>query len=203
MTKSERLLKIVRLFRRQHKISLDELSRTCDISKRTVYRDILTLKQLDFEICFDDGYFLDGQTIFPELKLDDEEAELLGFCLNYTPLHQSPHFRRKLAEIERKIIRNANFGKCHKLGRHLVGFTSDNNHITAEQDRVLQGFVDALLRHKLISAHLKPSGKEFDGLKAAGLLIENSAWNLVMSDKVGKKMVKIPLDKVAKLVLSD
>ena len=117
MTKSERLLYIMGLLRNREKITIDDLSRICGISKRTVYRDIRSLKQAQVTIDCDQGYSLSEQNIFPELKLDRDEQELLGFCLNYTPLNRSAYFTRKLAEIENKLINCLNGSKRKKLGR--------------------------------------------------------------------------------------
>ncbi|PKK82212.1 MAG: hypothetical protein CVT49_14895 [candidate division Zixibacteria bacterium HGW-Zixibacteria-1] len=203
MTKSERLLYVVSLLRGREKISINDLCRLCGISKRTVYRDIRSLKQANITINCDRGYFLTEQNVFPELKLNSDEQELLGFCLNYTPLNRSAHFTRKLAEIESKIISCLNGTKRKKLGRYLVGSLSNNDRLISDQDQTLKRFFEALLTHRGLSVRLKPNGRTFVGLKPVGLSVENDQWLLCLTDNVGCKTVRIPLNLVEAIDLTE
>lgn len=203
MTKPERLLFIVNLLRSRERTSLAQLSTQCRVSKRTIYRDLLSLQRLKVNVCCDHGYFLDEQHLFPELKLTEKERELLGFCLNYTPLNQSNHFAGKLAEIESKIIAALNGGNQKKLSRYMVGAIPKLCRLSADQDAVLECFFDAILNHRKISVRLKPHDKEFSGLRAVGISIEDSAWHMCLTDSIGNKTVKIPLDKVRSVAVSD
>ncbi|MEW5925613.1 MAG: HTH domain-containing protein [Candidatus Zixiibacteriota bacterium] len=203
MTKSERLLYVMSLLRNREKITIDDLSRICGISKRTVYRDIRSLKQAHITIDCDQGYFLTEQDIFPELKLDRDEQELLGFCLNYTLLNRSAHFTRKLAEIENKLIICLNGTKRKKLGRFLVGSLSNKNQIISDQDQILKNFFNAMLAGHGLCIKLKPGGRTFRGLKPVGLSIETEQWLLCLTDNIGCRTVKIPLNLVETLDMAE
>lgn len=191
------------LLRNREKITIDDLSRICGISKRTVYRDIRSLKQAQVTIDCDQGYSLSEQNIFPELKLDRDEQELLGFCLNYTPLNRSAYFTRKLAEIENKLINCLNGSKRKKLGRFLVGSLLNKNQNMADQDRIIKDFFSAMLSGQGLSITLKPGAKTFLGLKPVGLSIEADQWLLCLTDNFGGRTVKIPLERVERLNMSE
>jgi len=191
------------MLRRRDRLSLDDLSRKCRVSRRTIYRDLVSLKRLNIRILCDHGYCLAGQDILPELNLSEEERELLGFCLNYSPLGYSPRMVRKLAEIEAKIIANLSGRDCKKLGRYLIGYSSESGRLSEESDEILDCFIGALLRKDRLCVTLKPHNKEFSGLKPAGLLIENSSWQLCLTDDYGHKVIKIPLEKVSWLTIAE
>ena len=203
MTKPERLLYIINLLRTRKRTSLARLSAQCRVSKRTIYRDLLSLQSLNVDVCCDHGYFLKEQHLFPELRLSKEEQELLGYCLNFTPLNTSNHFARILAEIESKILGVLNNGNRKKLGRYLVGAKPDGSLLSADQDDVLKCFFEALLNQQKIVVFLKPHDKKFSGLRPAGILIEDIQLFLCMTDDIGRKTVKLPLDMIRSLTVEN
>ncbi|MCH9032280.1 MAG: HTH domain-containing protein, partial [candidate division Zixibacteria bacterium] len=56
MTKAERLFHIVRFLRVRGKADISELAEECSVSHRTVYRDILSLSELNVLIYYENGY---------------------------------------------------------------------------------------------------------------------------------------------------
>ena len=199
MTKAERLLFIVNLFRVRKAISLDELAQECEVSKRTIYRDLISLSDLNIPVYFDRGYRLARDVSLPALNFTSEEEEIIGFCLQNSPLCRSQHFRSILRNIELKIL-SAVPGKTRGcLCRLLVCPESRAAPLPEGQDSLVIRFMQALLRKNELCLMLKPGNKVFEGLYPVSLEVREDDWQFCMTDNEGARTISVPIDRIISL----
>jgi predicted DNA-binding transcriptional regulator YafY len=86
MKKTERLLYIVSVLRTNRRLRACDLARRCEVTERTIYRDIISISQANIPIYYDGGYKLLHNGFLPPGNLSPHEA---GFLLS---LLQSPLF---------------------------------------------------------------------------------------------------------------
>jgi len=86
MKKTERLLYILSLLRTNHRLRSCDLAKRCEVTERTIYRDIISISEANIPIYYDGGYKLLHNGFLPPSNLSAHEA---GFLLS---LLQSPLF---------------------------------------------------------------------------------------------------------------
>ena len=78
MRKTERLLYILSLLRTSHRLRAIDLARKCNVTERTIYRDIISISAANIPIYFDGGYKLLHNGFLPPANLTSYET---GFLL--------------------------------------------------------------------------------------------------------------------------
>lgn len=87
MKKSKRLIFLLNYLIRNGSFQLTKIAGHCQISERTVYRDIKELKDLGYPMVFSDGYSLKIKAPHGELtKLNAAELRMVKFALETHPL---------------------------------------------------------------------------------------------------------------------
>ena len=114
MTKSERLMYVLGLLKTQTAVHIADIARECNVSERTIYRDIGSLLKLGFIIQYRDGYKLMPEADLPANALDTDEIGLIEFCLRSNPLVKHPFFKRQFQTIQNKL--SAHFTDVHGNG---------------------------------------------------------------------------------------
>ena len=103
VTKSERLMFLVNMLKTRRALSVQQMSSTCEVSERTIYRDLGSLSRMNIPIYYDNGYRLAREVGFPGVDFGVQDLELLCYCLRHHPLTDHPFFARRFRIIERKI----------------------------------------------------------------------------------------------------
>lgn len=103
VTKSERLMFLINLLRTRRVQSVPQMSATCEVTERTIYRDLCSLSRMNIPVYYDKGYRLAQEIAFPCAELGAEDLELLCFCLRFNPLTRHAFFARRFRMIERKV----------------------------------------------------------------------------------------------------
>lgn len=103
MNKYERLLFILNLIRSTRGLTASELAGRCEVTERTIFRDITALSSANIPIYYDRGYRLLTGSFLPTLNFDLEEYLIAREALRTTPLGKLPVYRRALKAIEAKI----------------------------------------------------------------------------------------------------
>lgn len=97
MAKSDRLLLILNLLRSRRNLKASDLAKECEVSERTIFRDIQALSQARVPIYFDGGYKLLTDAFLPPLNLTVDELLTVYLGLN-SDLVQSVKSLRKSAK---------------------------------------------------------------------------------------------------------
>ncbi len=199
MTKAERLLFLVNLFRVRRRISLEELARECEVSTRTIYRDIVSLSNLNVPIYYDGGYRLTKGVSLPPLAFTREEQEIIGYCLRNSLLTKSPRLRGIVKNIELKILSTLKDRKQGRLNSLLVGSDNSGKQFTPKQDKLIELFFKACVEHSAVDVVIRGNRRELTGVYPSGLEIGGSRWWFRFSDANGGRVKRIQLDRVDKI----
>lgn len=97
MSKSDRLLLILNLLRSRRNLKAPNLAKECEVSERTIFRDIQALSQARVPVYFEDGYKLLTDAFLPPLNLTIDELLTIYLGLSSVPV-QSIECLRKLAK---------------------------------------------------------------------------------------------------------
>jgi predicted DNA-binding transcriptional regulator YafY len=97
VSKLDRLLLILNLLRSRRNLKASTLAKECEVSERTIFRDIQALSQARVPVYFEDGYKLLTDAFLPPLNLTIDELLTIYLGLSSEPV-QSIECLRKLAK---------------------------------------------------------------------------------------------------------
>ena len=103
VTKSERLMFLITMLKTRRVSSVLQMCASCEVSERTIYRDLGSLSRMNIPVYYDRGYRLAHKVAFPGVDLSIPDLELLCYCLRHHPLTGHAFFARRFRIIERKI----------------------------------------------------------------------------------------------------
>jgi predicted DNA-binding transcriptional regulator YafY len=103
MRKTERLLYILSLLRTSHRLRARDLARKCDVTERTIYRDITSISAANIPIYFDGGYKLLHNGFLPPANLTSYETEFILGLLKSPILAKSKISQDTIKRIANKI----------------------------------------------------------------------------------------------------
>jgi predicted DNA-binding transcriptional regulator YafY len=110
MSKYERLITEINLLKARKNLNASDLSRELRVSKRTIYRDMLSLAKAQVPVYFDKGYKLLSDTFFPTLNFNLEEYLVIKMGLRSSPIEQIPYLsklaRSAMSKIESNLTTN-------------------------------------------------------------------------------------------------
>ena len=110
MKKAHRLLFILNLIRSRRNLKARDLAKECEVSERTIYRDINAISEANIPIYYDNGYkFLTNAFLPPlNLSLDEHLALFVGLNSENPNSHAALKSAGKtaLAKVESLISEN-------------------------------------------------------------------------------------------------
>lgn len=198
MTRMERLLHLVNLFKVKDKISLDELILESGVSKRTMYRDLETLSKMNVPIRYDNGYHLTGDVSLPTFNFSEEEKELIGCSLKCSPLSKLPRFRNIIKDIERKILATSGDNQRDSLNNYLQSAHSETEVFGEDENIIIDRFIRSMERRIPLTILLK-NGESIEGLIPKSLNIREDGWDLTMYKENDGNVFSISLADISML----
>ncbi len=198
MTKLERMLHLVNLFKVSDKISLNELIAECRVSKRTIYRDLETLSKMNVPIRFENGYYLDGEISLPTFNFTDEEKELIGCSLKCSPLMRLPRFRDMIRDIERKILTTSESNNKESLNSYLHGELDETDVFVGEENIIIDCFIKNLESGEPLKLLLK-NGESLVDLIPKSMSIRVDGWDLALYEQGDGKIYFISLSDISRM----
>jgi predicted DNA-binding transcriptional regulator YafY len=100
MAKLDRLLLILNLLRSRRTLSATDLADECEVSERTIYRDIHSLSRARVPIHFDGGYkIVSDETFLPTLNFTIDEFLSLYVGLSSYPVQSVGCFKRSAKQM--------------------------------------------------------------------------------------------------------
>ncbi|MCJ7578868.1 MAG: HTH domain-containing protein [candidate division Zixibacteria bacterium] len=103
MAKSDRLLLILNLLRSRRNLKASGLANECEVSERTIYRDIQALSQARVPIYFDHGYRLLTDAFLPPLNFTVDELLTVYLGLSSDPVQSVNCLRKSAKQVLAKI----------------------------------------------------------------------------------------------------
>ena len=103
MSKYERMLHILNLLRTHRNMNALRLAEECGVTERSIYRDIISLSEMNVPIFYDNGYKLASDNFLPPLNFNLDEYNLLKLALESSPLIQTDKYRDIYHGVRAKI----------------------------------------------------------------------------------------------------
>jgi predicted DNA-binding transcriptional regulator YafY len=183
MEKTERLLMILNLLRSRGSLTASDLADECEVSERTIYRDIQALSDAKVAIYCDDGYkILTDDTFLPTLNFTTDEFLSLHIGLSSSPVQSIECFRESAKAAQAKI-------ESLLPERIRADYEKAKGHIVFQPERICshQGanLIFELLRQaiwpekKIRLHHVSPLCSEEVELVPKSLLFKRGSWYLV------------------------
>ena len=94
---------LINMLKTRRVLSVPQMSASCEVTERTIYRDLCSLSRMNIPVYYDKGYRLAHEVAFPCVELGAEDLELLCFCLRFNPLTRHAFFARRFRMIERIV----------------------------------------------------------------------------------------------------
>ena len=103
MAKYDRLLFILNLLRTRKNLNAAMIAAECDVTERTIYRDVISISEANVPIYYDRGYKYASDNFLPPLNFNIDEYLTLISILESSPLYKSGLDRKKIKSIKAKI----------------------------------------------------------------------------------------------------
>ncbi len=203
MGKTDRLLLILNLLRSRGNLTASDLASECEVSERTIHRDIKTLSEAKMPIYNDDGYKLLTADSVSALSFTVDELLSLYVGLSSNPVQSvdrlSKSAKQALSKLESSIP-----------DKIKVAYEQAKRHITVRPERrrshqsvalMFQLLSQAMWPEKKIRVrYASPDSSELIELVAKALLYKNGGWYLAGLTK--KRIRYFRLDLIKEVSLS-
>ncbi|UCE24332.1 MAG: YafY family transcriptional regulator [Candidatus Zixiibacteriota bacterium] len=103
MNKYDRMLHILNLLRTRRNLNAQKLAEECGVTERSIYRDIISLSEMNVPIYYDNGYKLASDNFLPALNFSFEEYHLLKLALESSPLIKTNAYSETFRSVKAKI----------------------------------------------------------------------------------------------------
>ncbi len=176
MKKTERLLYILSLLRTNHRLRTCDLAKRCEVTERTIYRDIISISEANIPIYYDGGYKLLHNGFLPPGNLSLQEA---GFLLS---ILRSPIFSsgKLYHETIRRISDKITGGEIPADGANIINIGAvsterpgNHKHASRLEDAIRNRF-------KVKISYLSLNGKQTKRMIAPyAICFRHHAWYLI------------------------
>ncbi|MEW6412929.1 MAG: YafY family protein [Candidatus Zixiibacteriota bacterium] len=103
MNKYDRMLHILNLLRTRRNLNAARLADECGVTERSIYRDIISLSEMNVPIYYDNGYKLASDNFLPALNFTADEYHLLRLALESSPLIKAGGYEEVFKSVKAKI----------------------------------------------------------------------------------------------------
>jgi len=155
MTKSERLLLILRILRSQKVTSMEQLCDHFNVSARTIFRDIRSISSIDIPVYNDNGYRLESEEFVNSKSFTADEKVLLRYCLNNNPIVQYTVIRKLLNRIEKKFSDKNQININFKRRIFTPQYSAITENRNSRANKNLKLFLRALSNNNAVTISLK------------------------------------------------
>lgn len=207
MSKYDRLLHLLNLLRSRHKLQASDLARECEVSERTIYRDIMSLSSANIPIYFDDGYKLLTDAFLPPLNFSLEEYLLLKLGLNSSPMSVNTPLGKSAKRVLAKIDASLSPEVKNRLG-DLGDPLRINLKATGDFSRL--GLIFNLIEQSILSKRTVgldyeslESGKSTRDVDPYALVFKRHSWYLLGFCHYRQETRTFRLNRIKKVTLTN
>jgi len=207
MSKFARLLQVLNLVRSRQGISAKELALECQVSRRTTFRDIISLSSAEVPVYYEKGYRLLPGTFLPTLNFDLDEYLTLKGILSADLFNDRNFFARTSKSILSKIEVNLNSELKEKLRgiRLPLSFSFHIRNGDKNQALVFKILKQAILEKKsvILDYGIKEVFRADFEVDPFSLVLRGGKWYLVGNCKNHERYFPFGLEYVRKATLTD
>jgi predicted DNA-binding transcriptional regulator YafY len=216
MSKSDRLLHEINLLKTRQTLYASDFAKECGVSKRTVYRDILSLSSAKIPVYFDNGYKILPDAFLPSLNFTLDEYLVLRLALTSDLLFEksplSTSAKSALAKIEGNL--NPQIKPYAEKIKNSVKIQIDDLEDTSEGSPAFGGGKDSPLIFNLLKQSILnnqavkffcqcyPSEKvRCSEIEPHALVFFQGDWGLVGFCLAHKEFHLFPMSQIKKVML--
>ncbi len=118
-------------------MNADKLAEECGVTERSIYRDIISLSEMNIPIYYDNGYKLASDNFLPPLNFSIEEYQLLKTALESSPLLKTDKYQEVYRTLLPKI-ENCLSDQVQKEKRYAPKTTRIDINDSSEDDSSVQ-----------------------------------------------------------------
>ena len=207
MSKFARLLQVLNLLRSRQGISAKELALECQVSRRTIFRDILSLSSAEIPVYYEKGYRLLPGTFLPTLNFDLDEYLTLKSILSTDLFNSRNLFSKTSKSILSKIEINLNSELKEKLKEIYppFSFSFNLNNGDKNQTLIFKILKQAILEKKsvILDYGIKEVFRADFEVNPYILVFRGGKWYLVGNCKNYDRYFPFGLDYIKKVTLTD
>jgi len=207
MSKYDRLLHLLNLLRSRHFLKASDLAKECEVSERTIYRDIISLSSANIPIYFDDGYKLLTDAFLPPLNFSLEEYLLLKLGLNSSPMSGNTPLGKSAKRVLAKIDASLSPEMKNRMG-DLCDPLRINLKTTGDFTKL--GLIFNLVEQSILSKRIVgldyeslESGKSSREVDPYALVFKRHSWYLLGFCHNREEMRTFRLNRIKKVTLTD
>jgi predicted DNA-binding transcriptional regulator YafY len=104
MKKSSRLIYVINLIRNNRNLNASKLAKLCNVTQRTIYRDIAELSEANVPVYYDRGYKLASDIFMPPLNFEIDEFVAVRAALESRTLSENSPFSSALRRAREKVV---------------------------------------------------------------------------------------------------
>lgn len=212
MNKTDRLLAIILEMQARGQVRAEDLARSFEVNKRTIYRDVQALSEMGVPVVAvpGQGYSLMEGYFLPPLRFTTDEATMLSLGSEFVAQHFDAQYRAAALSATRKLE-----AVLPEALRTQVRYLQDNikfvsqNEPTSEQAHTLAQLRRALIERKTVRFEYQarfPNEKNALRVRTAnpyGIANVDTVWYLVAYDHARRDLRHFRLDRVDKMELLD
>ena len=210
ISKYDRLLYILNLLRSRNKLRASDLAKECEVSERTIYRDIIDLSSANIPIYFDDGYKLLTDAFLPPLNFDLDDYLTLKLALESSPLSQQSPLKRSAKRVLTKIDTNLSSGLKAKLSEISAEGEKEPVKIDVKSTSDFSKFslwfnlIEQAILHNMtikLSYESLDSGETIREVDPYGLVFRRHAWYFIGFCHLRQKIRIFRINRIKKISL--
>lgn len=201
MSKYDRLLYILNLLRSRRSLRAKDLAKECEVTERTVYRDILSLSSANVPIYFDDGYKFLSDAFLPPLNLTREEFVVTHLGLNSEIFSSDKLLMRYGKQVVAKLIAclpETIRDECKRIC-NCIEISCPHKAIKSHSNLMLGTLIQAVASGKKITLRYGQTKQKIEKVEVGLLKYEEGNWYLTVS--LPNEDITLPLDQLKSITL--
>ena len=203
MAKSDRLFFILNLLRSRRNLKASDLANECEVSERTIFRDIQALSEARVPIYFEDGYKLLTDAFLPPLNFTVDELIAICIGLNSDPVQSVDSLRKSAKQALAKLgsLLPEKIKVDYKIIEEQIAVQSEKRHSREGVALIFELLRQAIWSEKKIKLrYVSAHSSKVIKLVPKALLYKKGNWYL--AGLAQKKIKHFRLDMIKNVSLS-
>lgn len=210
MPRLARLLRMVHLLRESDPLSVEDLAERLDVSRRTIFRDLTTLRQAGAVVTHDAerGYHIDRLTLGSQAHFQASEVLALSMLHRYLASARHDPILGAAAKPIAELLASADDSlreACDQLGQSIL-MADDHPPSPPDRSLVLDALRAAETGQAVEVTLVAPSGESGDArcsLHEIGLERRAGCWLLIGRAPEGGEAVRLRFDEIVAIRVQD
>jgi predicted DNA-binding transcriptional regulator YafY len=175
------------------------MARECNVSRRTIYRDLSSLATMNINISYNGKYKLANDIAMPTLSFTRDEQEIIGYCLENTELVKSPKMHAQIRNIELKILSMLKGRANSDLNTHLQSNARRVERFNKKEDDIIGQFMSATFNNQTVDVTINSGIGLLRNMMPKTLEVKGKIWWLIFQNQETGKPRKVRLENIKEI----